>query len=252
MAGRKVREREDAMNLIVEREGTINPMDRDAVAFDVTDVGHLSFREVADVGKKVVEHGLIGAYTIKVASDMAIFETVAFETLSRDALLQETSDLVDHTVIEALSETSLDAGDKHRTREGYGESQVAHRREDDTVGGMVMVILLYFESADETVARLGVGMIVQFDESGEASDKNIIGAMLDGTAESGVDRSIRQRETTQDRIDVHACTAAKDRLRLSGEDGIESGDKIVLETIEVIFVAGITDIDKMIGDRAAG
>ena len=66
--------------------------------------------------------------------------------------------------------------------------------------------------------------------------------------EIGVDRGVGQLVAADDGLDVHACAAAEDRLLPSFHYIIIGADEVVLELVDVIFVAGVVDVDEVVGD----
>ena len=68
--------------------------------------------------------------------------------------------------------------------------------------------LLYFEGANQTVSRLGVGVVVQGAEGCEACCELLVAVGLQGAAVVGVDGGVGQAVSAKDGVDVETCPAA--------------------------------------------
>ncbi len=129
---------------------------------------------------------------------------------------------------------------------------MAHGREMSESVGMVETELLNLEGADKAVARLGIGVVVELDQSGETLCQFLVAEGFEGLAIVGVDWSVRELVATDNRLDIHAGAATEDGPIATGDDRIESGYEIVLEMVEIVFLASIADVDKMARDAARG
>ena len=231
----------------------VEPVDGDAVAFHAAEPGHLALGEAADVGVEVVEHLLVGVVGFgEVAGEVLVFEAVLQETFLGDAVVEEALDLVDHAVVEALLEADADAVDDELTVATEAEDEVLHVGETGEGVGVFEAEFLDFEGTDEAVAGLSIGVVVELDEGGETCCELVVGEGLEGAAVFGVDGGVGEAVAADDGFDVHAGAAAEDRLVAAGEDVVVDADEVVLEVVDVVFVAGIADVDEVAWDAAGG
>ena len=63
----------DKGDFLLERECSVEPMERNALSFHASEPSHLSFGEAADVGVEVAIHLVVGALAAEVLGDMAVF-----------------------------------------------------------------------------------------------------------------------------------------------------------------------------------
>ena len=74
--------------LFLKREGAVDPMDIDAIAFHAAEPGHLPFGEAADVGKEVSEELIFGTLTQQIACEVSVFKAVAHKSFRLDTLVE--------------------------------------------------------------------------------------------------------------------------------------------------------------------
>lgn len=225
-------------------------MDIDTVAFHAAEPCHLPFREAADVGIEILVHLLVGVVFGEVASDVFVFQSVFQETFFGYAEAEKPFDLFDHAILETLSESDADTFDYDIARKGYTHDEVFHFRQTCESFGIFLFKFLDFESPDEAFARFGIGVVVEFDKRGETCSKFLIAALLQLLSVGLVDRCVGQLVTTDNRFDIHARSAAEYGTVSTANDSIVCLYEIVLELVEVIFLAGIAYIDQMGGNGA--
>ena len=241
-------ELEDLGDFGVEGLGSINPVDGDALALHAAEPCHLAFGEAADVGVKVFVHLVVGAFTTQVAGDMAVFQTIAQQAFLGYALVEQGLYLVNHAVLEAFAEADADAFDDLLTGVSHTDDDMLHIGHVGVGVGVLEVVFLYFECTEQAVARLGVSVVVKLDVGGEPGGEFLVGVGFHALAEVGVDGCVGQLVAFDHSFDVHAGTATEDGLPATRNDVAKGADKVVLELVDVVFVAGIVDVDEVIGD----
>jgi hypothetical protein len=91
-------------------------------------------------------------------------------------------------------------------------------------------------------------VVVKLDVGGEPGGEFLVGVGFHALAEVGVDGRVGQLVSFDNSFDVHAGAATEDGLPATRNDVAKGTDKVVLELVDVVFVAGIVDVDEVIGD----
>ena len=112
------------LHLIVHRLQGVNPMDGEATALHATEPGHLALGKLVDGYLQALEHLVVGKPAHQILRDKLILQSVVDEVVSRDALMKQPLNLVNHALFQAglqsagnLLATSL-AVDAHTNTRG--------------------------------------------------------------------------------------------------------------------------------------
>ena len=206
-------------------------MDVHAVALHAAEPGHLALGEAAYVGEEVAEHLILSALSQQIAGHVAIFEAEAHQALGGDAAFEQSLHLVGHALVEAGTQTALDAVDNLLSIKLYAEDAVLHVGQAGVAVGMGGGVLLYLEGADEAVAGLGVGVVVQGAVGGEAVGEFLVGKRLKRSTIGGIDGCVAELVAPDDGIDVEAGAATKDGLAAAGGDVLVGALEVVQEAV---------------------
>ena len=244
-------EGEDLANFGFKGLCAVDPVDGHALAFHAAEPGHLPFGEAADVGVEVAEHLVVAALATEVCGDVAVFEAIAQEAFFGHTAVKEGADFFNHAFFEPLAEADTDALDDDFAGEADANYDMLHGGHVGVFVGMLDVVFLDFESTEEAVAGLGIGVVVEFDIASQTLSEFFIGEGLHALAEVGVNGCVSELVAPHDGVDVHACTTAEDGLAATGYDVVEGADEVVLELIHIVFVAGIVDVDKVVWNVGA-
>lgn len=208
----------------------------------------MALGEAAYVGEEVAEEFFLGALAQEVARDVAVFESVAHQALGADAAVEQTLYFGGHALFHTCAEAALDAVDHLLAGQEDSEDEVAHRGQVGVGFGVAVGEFLDFEGADEAVACLGVGVVVELDERGQAGGELLVGVGLERAAEVGVDGGVGELVGADDGVDIEAGAAAEDGLAAAPEGALVGGYEVVEEAVGVVFLAGVADVDEVVGD----
>ena len=242
---------EHLTHLCVKWLGAVNPVDGDTLPFHAAEPGHLPFGKAADVGVEVAVHVVVAALATEILRHMAVFQAIAQQPFFRHPAVEKGFHLLYHAVFKPLAKADAYTLDDLGTGKGYAHHQMLHGGHVGIGIGVLEAVFLYFEGTEQAVACLGVGVVVQLDVSCQPSGEFLVGVDLHALAEVGVDRGIGQLVTLHYGFDIHACAPTKDGLTVARHDVVEGVDKVVLELVDVVFVACIVDVDEVIWDVGA-
>ena len=227
----------------------VEPVDGDTVALHVAEIGHLTFRKATDVAEKPFKHLVVATFAQQVASEMSVFETVAFQPLGVNATVNQTLNLVDHAFFQPLPQATFNATDDDLTREGDGINTMLHFRHDNMVVGIALRVFLYFQCTHKSVAALCVGVVVEFDQRRQPARQLLIADIGNAGAENLVNGGVGQRKAAHHSVDIEPRATTEDRLAPSSDNGLKSPNKIVLELVDIVLIARFVDVDEMDRNR---
>ena len=237
--------------LCVKWLGAINPVDGDALAFHAAEPCHLPFGEAPYVGVEVAVHVVVAALTTEILGDVAVFQPVTQQAFFRHPAVEKGFHLLYHAVFKPLAKADAYALDDHGTGKADTDNDMLHVGHVGIGIGVLEAVFLYFEGTEQAVARLGVGVVVELYITSQAGSEFLVGVDLHALAEVGVDRGIGQLVTLHHGFDIHACAPTKDGLAMARHDVVKGVDKVVLELVDVVFVACVVDVNEVIGDVGA-
>ena len=120
-------------------------------------------------------HYLVAALATEILRHMAVFQAVAQQPLFGHTIVKQRLYFVNHTVFKPLTEPDTYALDYHCTGKADTDDGVLHVGHVGIGFGVAAMVLLYFERAEQTVARFGIGMVMQLDISGQAGGELLVG-----------------------------------------------------------------------------
>ena len=238
----------DDGGFVGEGEEAVDPADLHSVALHAAEPSHLALGKAAYVGEEVAEELFLGALAQEVARDVSVFEAVAHQTLGADATVEQALHFGGHALFHACTQAALNAVDHLLARQHKAEDEVAHGGQVGVGFGVAAGEFLYLEGADEAVAGLGVGVVVELDERGQAGGELLVAVGLERASEVGVDGGVGELVGADDGVDIEACAAAEDGLAAAPEDALVGGYEVVEEAVGVVFLAGVADVDEVVGD----
>jgi hypothetical protein len=128
-----------------------------------------------------------------------------------------------------------------RSRNSRRSQRIPKARESSAIDG----------ARAEALAILDVARIVERTVRSKLGDQLLRRCCLQLGAARGVRRSGQKLVVLQDRAQVEPGAAAQHREAASRMDLSDGGDAIPLELVEVVFVAGVDNVDEVASDREA-
>ena len=106
-----------------------------------------------------------------------------------------------------------------------------------------VIIALDFESADEAVTGLGIGVVVEFYHRGEPCGELLVALVGNAATEFLVNGSVGQLVLPYHTVNIHASAAAEYGTVTTLKDAVVGTTEVGEELVEVVFVARIVDVD---------
>ncbi|CCY02519.1 unknown [Prevotella sp. CAG:924] len=227
-------------------------MDHRSAPFHTAKPCHLTLGELVDGDLQLTEHLIVGETPDDILRHIFILETIVDKILWRDAPLYQASYLVDHAIVEPLSQTRRDLSPALITVDLHADDKTLGCLHLPTVNRMFQIVRLYLDGTDGTLRRVDIRRVVHrraglLLEPCQTGGQLLQRQSLKFTTQGRVLGHGRKGIAFQHRLDVQSRPTAKDRRDTTRRNIAVGLQEILLVTIDIIFLARLADIDQMIG-----
>ena len=135
-------------------------MDVEAAFLHAAEPGHLALGELVDGGFELTDHLVVGELAGEVEGEELVLQAVIDQVLGWDvALVEQATYFIDHTGIEALTQTAGDTLTAHLTIDLCAYDETGHGGIAGELLGMGAIVIADLNLADGSLAGIGIGNI---------------------------------------------------------------------------------------------
>ena len=229
-------------------------MQREPSALHAAQPCHLALGKLMYRPLQPLKHLLIAERAREVQGHELILQSIIYQVSSRYAGIEQMFDLIEHSCLKTALQARCDLGAACLTRNVEGHDKgidglYGRAVGQDSLFGMPEIIFLNLDCAYGSLTSVDIGDIVQCLVASQDCGELIKGAVGERFAQLTVFRHLRHAHTTQSILQIHPATSTYHRHAPSaGNSGIGLAE-VTQILIKIIFAAGRSHINQMIGHR---